>query len=219
MSTQPRRSRWSAAGVWPLAWIAAFLIQFTMSRTDADPSFPLRLVTAALQGAIIAIPIVALFRTWPRVPVPRWQRRLLFWFVSYLLSLAFALGHVQALRSIFSEYPYWIYSLAHWLNVLLGTIAIPTGVVLVLCVWIAARRKANWHILDAAVVAYGGAVLSLLCLMNSTAHAFDRVDAGLGDAWLRLICVFLPIALVLMACVLWIRSRLHGGVRAGADYS
>jgi hypothetical protein len=187
-------------------WLAAFLGQFALGRTEWRVPGAL-LVAAALQCAIVIIPLISLYRGWRGLPVSAWGWNRVAWFLSQLLALAVAMHHLQALRALSAGFaPHGLHLAAHWFSALLLTIGIPVALVSVVAVWMVARRSAARRAPDVAAVIYGAATLSLLCILNGALHPLDRLAPAFGMAWQRLTCFLLPIALVAAALVLWARS-------------
>lgn len=218
MSAQTRTSRWSE-GTWLLAWTIVFITQFVLSRTGWDTSLPLRMILAALQGTTITIPMVSLTRVSRGLPLLRWDRGLVFRILSNLLALALSINHVQALRSLSLHLPSAIYVLGHWLTALLLSVGLPLAVLFVICAWIMSRRRATWQAWDVAAAAYGGAVMSLMCMLGSTVHPFGRANPAVGNAWQLLTCIVLPIILVILVVGLWVKFKLHGTPRTDTKSS
>jgi hypothetical protein len=198
-------ARWSLGkrSTWTLAWIAAFLVQFALGRAEWHSPGPL-IMAAALQCAIVMIPLISLYRGWRGLPLSQWGWGRVAWFLSQLLALAVAMHHLQSLRALSADVtPHGLHDAAHWFRVLLLTIGIPVALLSVLAAWMVARCRAAWRAPDMAAVVYGAAMLPLLCILNGALHPLDRLAPTFGIAWQSLTCFILPIALVAAALVLW----------------
>lgn len=194
-------------GSWTLVWLAAFAVQFALGRAEWRTPGPL-LVTAALQCAIVIIPLVSMYRVRRGLPVSHWGWSRVALVLSQLLALAVAMHHLQALRALSAGFaPRDLYESAHWASVLLLTVGIPLAVLSVLAAWIVARRGAAWRAPDVAAVVCGGAMLSLLSILNGAFHPLDRLAPDFGVMWQRVTCFILPVAMVAASLALWARSR------------
>jgi fucose 4-O-acetylase-like acetyltransferase len=189
-----------------LTWSAVFLIQFVMGRRELE-NIPLRVVTALMQVAAITIPAVLLVQALRGSHVRTWQRNSVVWWSSLTAMIALALHHVHAIRTISAQsLPYSAYVIGNLTSAALLGIALPAAILLVMSMWIAARRHAKWKALDVAAVVYGCAVLLFLCLLSGGAHPLDHVNRTLGETWNRLACTIFPIGAGATAVVLWLRA-------------
>jgi hypothetical protein len=197
-----RGSAWK----WTLAWAAVFLCQFTLGRSAPDRR-ELIFAVAALQTLTLAMPLVGLSRGWGGPRLPQWERTRIVWMISRLVALVLGMNHLHAVRALSAAWvPSWLYVLGHWTGTLLSAIGVPLIALVVLSLWIAARARTSWQILDVLAVGYGSTALLLLCILNGGRHPFDRFVPELGEAWQRLTCYFLPVALFVAAASLWVWS-------------
>jgi hypothetical protein len=192
--------------VWALAWVVLFLAQFTLGRSVPDRG-GLTAVAAVLQTLMLALPLVALFRGWGEPGVPHWPGNRVVWFISCLAAFTLAMNHLHAVRSLTATVvPYWLYVIGNWAGTLVPAVAVPLVAAFVLSAWMAARRAASWQIPDVLTVSYGSVVLFFFCFLNLGRHPFGRVAPGVEDAWQRLTCIVLPVALFVAAVFFWARS-------------
>jgi hypothetical protein len=195
-----------AQTAWTILWIPIFLTQFLVERTDSTVPWSIRIVAAILQAVAIVLPTILLawlFRnSWKE-----WPRGSLILFAIYLFMLSTALHHVHSIRVLFNnDVPSSLYLFAYWSSLLLTSVIAPAALLLTLCVGTIANRS-RWQALDLMTILVGVGITLLICVQNITAHPFDRINPVLSDVWHYVTCIFVPLALTVMAAIQWGLSR------------